>query len=84
MGRSMTGERRSTSPRTTSSTTALTTTASTEASTDVTQPEEIPEDWPLLEILVPVAGMGVAIIAIKVNDSFVNWMVSFYLILIFI
>ena len=78
MGRSMAGQRRPTS------TTSLTTLVSTTEQTTIEvfkPPEEIPDDWHqyLEQYLVPAAGTAVAIIAIRANDSLVNWMVSFLL-----
>ena len=78
MGRSMAGQRRPTS------TTSLTTLVSTTEQTTIEvikPPEEIPDDWYQYweQYLVPAAGTAVAIIAIRANDSLVNWMVSFLL-----
>ena len=73
----MPGQRRPTSK------TSLTTLVSTTEQTtiEVFKPEEIPDDWYqyLEQYLVPVAGTAVAIIAIRANDSLVNWMVSSFL-----
>ena len=70
----MPGQRRPTSKP------SLTTLVSTTEQTtiEVFKPEEIPDDWYqyLEQYLVPVAGTAVAIIAIRANDSLVNWMVS--------
>ena len=83
MGRSMTGQRR---PSTTTMVTLVTTTqTSTETTTEVVKPlpvaEENPDIWHqyLEQYILPFAGTAVAIIAIKTNDSLVNWLVGILL-----
>ena len=78
MGRSMSGQRgRSTS--TPSVTTLVSTTE--ETTIEVFTFEEIPADWYQYfeQYLVPVAGTAVAILAIRANDSLVNWMVNLFI-----
>ena len=83
MGRSMPGQRR---PSTTTMVTLVTTTqTSTETTTEVVKPlpvaEENPDIWHqyLEQYILPFAGTAVAIIAIKTNDSLVNWLVGILL-----
>ena len=79
MGRSAGGQRRPTS--TTMVTVVATTQASTETSTEVFVPEENSDIWyeGLEQYLLPLAGTAVAIVAIKVNDSLVNWLVGIFI-----
>ena len=76
MGRSAGGQRRPTS--TTMVTVVTTTQTSTEPTTEVFKPVENPDTWyqDLEEYLLPFAGTAVAIVAIKANDSLVNWLVG--------
>ena len=76
MGRSAGGQRRPTS--TTMVTFVTTTQASTETSTEVFKPEENSDIWyeGLEQYLLPFAGTAIAIVAIKANDSMVNWLVG--------
>ena len=59
-------------------TVVATTQASTETSTEVFVPEENSDIWyeGLEQYLLPLAGTAVAIVAIKANDSLVNWLVG--------
>ena len=76
MGRSAAGQRRPTS--TTMVTLVTTTQTSTETTTEVLKPVENPDIWyqELEQYLLPFAGTAVAIVAIKANDSLVNWLVG--------
>ena len=58
-----------------------TTQTSTETTTEVLKPEENPDVWHqyLEQYILPFAGTAVAIIAIKTNDSLVNWLVGILL-----
>ena len=84
MGRSMIGQRR---PSSTTMVTLVTTTqTATETTTQVLKPipsvtEENPDIWHqyLEQYILPFAGTAVAIIAIKTNDSLVNWLVGILL-----
>ena len=70
----MTGQRYPTS------TTRITTLVTTSATNEVIKPEEMPDgDWLLEQYLVPFAGAAVTILAVKVNDSLVDWMVQLIL-----
>ena len=76
MGRSPVGQKRPTS--TTMVTWVTTTQASTETSTEVFVPEENSNIWyeGLEQYLLAFGGTAVAIVAIKANDSVVNWLVG--------
>ena len=75
MGRSAGGQRR---PTTTMVTVVATTQTSTEPTTEVFVPEEDSDIWyeGLEQYLLAFGGTAVAIVAIKANDSLVNWMVG--------
>ena len=76
MGRSATGQRRPTS--TTMVTLVTTTKTSTETTTGVVKLGEDPNIWYeyLEQYLLPLAGTAVAVVAIRANDSLVNWLVG--------
>ena len=76
MGRSAGGQRRPTS--TTMVTVVATTQTSTEPTTEVFVPEGDSDIWyeGLEQYLLAFGGTAIAIVAIKANDSLVNWMVG--------
>jgi hypothetical protein len=76
MGRSPPGQRRPTS--TTVVTLVTTTGTSTRTTSEVVEVGEDPNIWYqyLEQYLLPLAGTAVAVVAIKANDSVVNWLVG--------
>ena len=79
MGRSPPGQRRPTS--TTVVTLVTTTGTSTRTTSEVVEVGEDPNIWYqyLEQYLLPLAGTAVAVVAIKANDSLVNWLVGILL-----